>query len=286
VDTFEDPLSLEAAYRTQLYKLVTSWIPVKLSDLSPTHWLNELASISTRKKIADESLKLVTRMVVRVNADNLKSWRTAALKAQGGPMIYHLLQEELRGKNADLYKLYIRKTSRYLTNIPQEIAEEFLEEIAKAQQQGATSSSIAKILQVRFPQVLKSKVSMLARTGVSTANTSLMRARCQELGLSCFVWESMHDQRVRVSHKKMNGIVVFWDDLPSPESLNRQPSYLGNYAPGDCPNCRCYPRPILTLQDIFKTNQTMIRVYKQGSISSYSIAQFQKLTGIESRLAA
>lgn len=278
--------NLEIAYRSTLFKLVKSWIPDKTSDLSDTHWLNELKSLSTRKSIVAASTNIVLNMVTRVNVVNLNDWRKIAYKTQGGPQIYHLLREELSGKPSAKIKSYVADTSRYIADIPSDVAKSLLRDIASAQQKGMRPEALHSLIRLRFPTLVESKIKMLARTGVNSASTALTRVRSEELGLPCFVWDTSEDQRVRHSHRIMDGVVVFWGDLPSPEQLDGLKNTLGKYAPGDCPNCRCYPRPILTLQDIFSKKITTVKVYAHGRIETMSQSKFAKLSGIESRIAA
>lgn len=283
---FSPALSIEAAYRAAISRLVTSWIPVRLKDMSPEHWLRELSSVSTRKAVIDASTKVAVHMVTRVNVSNVRSWRQAAYKAQGGPQIYHLLQEELRGPVGNATRDFVSDTARYLSNIHRDVARDLLKDISEAQSRGIRHEALVDLLKLRFPQVVNSKIKMLARTGVSSTSTALTRARSNYLGLPAFVWESSEDQRVRPSHRAMNGVVILWDDLPSPELLFRHKGNLGKYAPGDCPNCRCYPRPILTLEDIFSSKISRVKLYGKGSIKTVTRSELYKLTGIESRIAA
>lgn len=278
---------IEKAYREAIGKVVKSWIPVRLKDMSPTHWLRELASVSTRKSVVNASTQVAMKMVTRVDVVNVKSWREAAVKAQGSQVIYDLLRQELTGRTAVRFNSIIEEYAQSLSEIPHDVAVQLFHEIALAQQQGTRPAALAEILKFRFPTIMASKINMLARTQSSAAGTALTRLRSEELDLPCFIWETSQDgRRVRPSHRNMQGVVVFWKDLPSPEVLIGQKDTLGPYAPGECPNCRCNALPVLTLEDIYARKNGIARVFVNGRIERMTKLSFAKLSGIESRLAA
>jgi uncharacterized protein with gpF-like domain len=103
------------------------------------------------------------------------------------------------------------------------------------------------------------------------------------VGADWYTWETSEDQRVRRSHKKMQGVVVPWAQDPDPEALIGEESTLGHYSAGSCPSCRCYAAPILTLEDI----NFPARVYWQGEIHRMTKQQFKVIaTGLEESAAA
>jgi uncharacterized protein with gpF-like domain len=263
-----------------------SWVPPKLKGISPSYWLKELADVSTRKSIINASTNIAVNMVSRVNVVNVKSWREAALKAQSSRYIYDLLQQELSGPLGIRVRQLVLENARIVGQIPGDVADILSEEIAKAQQQGTRPEALEALLKHRFTDIMSWKIAQVARTQSGSASTALTRARSEELGLPCFIWDTSEDRRVRHSHQIMDGVVVFWNDLPSPESLAGQKSSFGRYAPGDCTNCRCYPRPVLTLEDVFSKKTNLIKVYTDGHIVKMTRMNFSKKSGIESRMAA
>lgn len=283
---FSIPDPLEVAYRGVLSKLIKSWLPIKLVGGSDSHWLRELSSVSTRQDILNQSIKVASNLITRVNVINIKDWREASVKSTRSDILHHLISQELSGRIGIRVKDLINENASRIADLPRAVSNELAQEIAKAQQAGIRSDTIAKALRIRFPEVMNSKIHLLARTQSSSAGTALTRARCEELDISCFIWENSHDRRVRPSHRNMQSVVCFWKDLPSPELLIGQPDYLGHYAPGNCPNCRCTPLPVLTVEDVYSTKKTSARIYHDGAISLMTRQQFISLSGIESRLAA
>lgn len=85
--------------------------------------------------------------------------------------------------------------------------------------------------------VARSRAELIARTETSRAVTSFTQARATNLGSTHYIWRTMHDARVRESHKKMDGKVVAWNDPPTLDNLTGHAGAL--------PNCRCFCEPIL-----------------------------------------
>lgn len=95
---------------------------------------------------------------------------------------------------------------------------------------------------------------LIARTESAKLQTAIMENRARDLGSVAYFWLSSNDVRTRSSHKKMNGVVVFWRN--SDNEKPRLDKMHGNA--GEFPNCRCSPEPILDERDITKS---MYQVY-------------------------
>lgn len=82
------------------------------------------------------------------------------------------------------------------------------------------------------------RATLIARTEVSSATTSLAQARAESIGSTSYVWRSVSDGRTRPAHREMNGVVCQWTNPP-------QVGDEGRFHPGQTFNCRCYPEPII-----------------------------------------
>jgi len=71
----------------------------------------------------------------------------------------------------------------------------------------------------------------------------------------------------------MDEVLIKWSDAPSPEALIGVKSSLGKYHAGDCPNCRCYPEPVVNLDNI----QWPAKVYSNGAITMMTRVQFERV---------
>ena len=281
---FEAPTKVETAYRSEIAKIISRFLPKRFTTVDM--FLKHLGDLSERADLIEMATSLADRMVRWVNVENIKSWKQAAEESQRGPMLYGLLKKELEGSVGKRFDELVEKQASYITDIPSEVASRLAKSLAVHQQQGLRPEALVHLLSSQFPALTTSRIQLLARTGVSSSSTLLTEARCEELDLPWFRWYTSKDRRVRPSHQNMDGVLVAWNDLPSPEALIGLKPSLGHYAPGNCPNCRCGPLPILTLEDVFPRGGERVRVYHAGSIRTMSKSQFAKLSKIESREAA
>jgi SPP1 gp7 family putative phage head morphogenesis protein len=254
--------------------------------MSPSTWVDHLRDLSGRSSFIEMATTIAKNMIISVNTENVKSWREASNQSQRSQYLYSLLQKELKGPVGERFKDLVEHQADLLAGIPRDVAGRLSGEIAAAQQRGERPETIMSLLHNRFPALSYGRIKLLARTGVQSSSTLLTEARCQELDLPWFVWYTSKDQRVRPSHRNMDGVIVSWSDLPSPEALIGQKSNLGHYAPGNCPNCRCGPLPVLTVEDIYRTGSEQHKVYHDGIIVRMTKAQFTKFSGVELREAA
>jgi SPP1 gp7 family putative phage head morphogenesis protein len=209
------------------------------------------------------------RMVLHTLAENARDWRTAALESGQGPRVYQALQRELKGKTGDRYRQLIAQNAQFITTLPQSVASQFVKEAARYQREGIRAEDLAfhsKLLQ----HVTKAQAMRLARTESAKASAALTQARAEDLGLQWYVWQTSQDQRVRQGHRKMQGVLVNFEDPPSPEELVNERSY-GHYNAGNIFNCRCYMEPLLRLDQVKWPH----RIYAAGAIRYVTLAQFR-----------
>lgn len=242
-------------------------------------WLAELSQRSQQEDIQQASDTLARRMITAIAVGNQKTWRHAASRSSQSQKLHRLLQAEMRGPTGARVHQLIRENSKLISSLPLESAQTLVDEITKAQQNGARPKTIAKMAGKRLPELVKSRVHLISRTETAKASTALTKARCEHLAIEWYQWETSHDQRTRDSHKNMNGVIVPWTQAPSPELLIGEKSQ-GNYNAGEIYNCRCLVIPILTLDDI----KFPARVYWQGSIHTMTKQQFKQIAiGLEER---
>jgi uncharacterized protein with gpF-like domain len=78
---------------------------------------------------------------------------------------------------------------------------------------------------------------------------------------------------VRNSHEILEGVLVNFNNPPSPEKLAGEKRDYGVYNAGEIFNCRCYPEPVIDFNDItFPT-----KVYFNGKITRMRKADFLKI---------
>lgn len=213
-----------------------------------------------------------SQMVTHLFTDAGRTWRQAAHVNSKGRMIYEALMKEMQGPLGILVNQEINRNAEYIKTLPLDIAKHVNEHILTKSLKGKRSSDIAKEIITMFPDKSKARASLIARTEVSKTSTALTQARSQLLNIPAYIWRSSEDARVRKSHQNMDGVIVFWDNTPSPEALVKEKN-VGTYHAGCIWNCRCYAEPIISLDQV----TWPAKVYYYGQIHRMSRKEFERL---------
>lgn len=221
----------------------------------------------------DHAERIARNMVTAVRVRNAQGWRAAANESTKSRLIHRLLQQELSGPVGREVERLVRENASLIRTLPSDIAEKTNSFVAAQQRRGLRSDTIAKQLQERLPEMRAASVRLIARTETAKAETAVTQARAESIGIGWFEWRTSEDGRVRLSHKKMDGVLCRFSDPPAPEALAGEKSTLGHYAPGGCPNCRCLALPLVSLDEV----RWPRRVYANGAITRMTRAQFQRI---------
>jgi hypothetical protein len=220
-----------------------------------------------------------TRMITGLYFGQARSWREAAAQSGRSRFMYSALQKELKGPVGQRVRSLIQENAQLITTLPKSVAAQVA---AMAAAHGAAGGR-AKELSGREPlaRLVRSSAMRLARTEISKSNTALIEARSENLGLPIYEWETSQDERVRRSHRKMQSVLIFWDDPPSPETLVGEKP-VGHYQAGGIWNCRCGPAPVVRLEHLTWPH----RVYRAGRIQQMTLSQVRQLTRYKEIAAA
>lgn len=183
------------------------------------------------------------------------------------PELYRLISKERR---AILIQNQVLETARLIRTMPLNLAREITTKIADQHLKGVRASTLAAEILEQYPQLSKAKATLVARTEVARTNTMLLENDCHEVGAKWYVWRSTHDVRTRSSHNHMDGVVCSWDNPPNPEKLEGHDVDYGPYHPGCIFNCRCFPSPLVTVEQI----PSNLKVHLHGTIVRMSKREF------------
>lgn len=78
----------------------------------------------------------------------------------------------------------------------------------------------------------ESRAALIAVDQIGKFNGIITKLRQEKLGIKSYIWRSVGDERVRVTHKAFNGNKFSWDK-GSPEGHPGQPI-----------RCRCFAEPL------------------------------------------
>lgn len=215
----------------------------------------------------------VRRMVTPIAIQNMRTWRKAAKKATKNPYLYRLLMREINNGLKNDIDIQIEENANLIKTLPTDVAKKVTKDIEDMALKGMRASEIAKVIREQTDKHSRASAKLIARTEVSKTTTALTKARCDNLDLHWYVWRTAEDgDRVRKSHRIMEGVLVNWNEPPSPEALAGEKS-VGNYHAGNIWNCRCYPEPLIEIDDISWPH----KVYINGKIQTMGKMQFEQM---------
>jgi SPP1 gp7 family putative phage head morphogenesis protein len=233
------------------------------------------------EKINDWANKSASRMIGSLQKQELKQWE------QHSEKMSTLMKQELTKFDVNkAMKQYLADNVHLITSLPLTAAQRVHDIVYNNLTTGKRASTVAAEI-MNTGKVTQARANLIARTETGRAVTGLIKVRSESVGIDWFVWRTTHDRRLRTAHKLMDGVLVKWSDPPSPEKLfaGRAKDVgkpYGNYLPNATFNCRCYPAPLIRLDDV----SWPARVHRNGKITTMNKEQFQGLTKDEYRLAA
>lgn len=236
-------------------------------------YMNDMRNFQKSEPFNSFVYSAVRRMVTPIAVQNMRTWRMAARKATRNPSLYRMLMGEInQGLKSDI-EIQIEENANLIKTLPTDVAKKVTKDISDMALKGMRATEIAKVIREQTDKHSRASAKLIARTEVSKTTTALTKARCDNLDLHWYVWRTMEDgDRVRKSHRIMEGVLVNWNEPPSPEALAGEKS-VGNYHAGNIWNCRCYPEPLIEIDDISWPH----KVYTNGKIQTMGKMQFEQM---------
>lgn len=199
--------------------------------------LNSMKSLSSRyTSIVFDSIAEVvaTRMVV--SADNYNK------RKAGSSFGINALKEK---RTQDFLKLNIQDNVSLITSIPEKYFTEIEQGVIRQINEGARYTQIEKFINDRY-DVTRSRARLIARDQTAKVNGQLTARRQNNVGIEYFRWVTVHDERVRDTHRHLQdreteyGIGVYkWSDPPKGQKDRK-------IIPGYEFQCRCMAEPLFT----------------------------------------
>lgn len=261
---------IEIKYKSALKKLMDKMYKHIKDCKTTAEIVRKLKKFAESKEFKEYAERASMQMVTALFSDAGKTWREAAKHNTQGKGIYEALKKEMQSPIGGYVREQVRNNADLIKSIPLDLARDVTEHVGKESMKGRRASSIAEDLQELVPSMSNRKATLIARTEVSKASTALTRARSENIGIKWYIWRTSEDQRVRSSHSHMEGVLINWDNPPSPEKLIGM-RHIGYYHAGNIFNCRCYPEPVVSLNFV----KWPCKVYHGGKITSMTRKQFE-----------
>ena len=132
----------------------------------------------------------------------------------------------------DLYTSWAGENAGLITSIDAQYFDQVRDVIVEAVREGRTTREIAGLLRERY-EVSRSRAKFIARDQIAKLNGQITQQRQTALGVLRYKWSTSLDERVRPTHRVLEGKIFAWAKPPS----------VGH--PGQDYQCRCVAIPIL-----------------------------------------
>ena len=208
---------------------------------------------------------VIKKMSMTIRNSSARSWREAASRGHRGPEIYNLIKNEMQGPVGERVWAIIADNAAYIKTLPQEWARFANQYAAREAMRGKRPEEVEAELRSFIPAHMQKNLKTIARTECAKANAAIVQARAEMCGIKAYFWRAMADERTRPGHSMLDGVLVFYNDPPSPEALAGEKSY-GRYHAGNTFNCRCYQEPVVDVSFL----PDVVSVYSDGKIYTTS----------------
>lgn len=219
-------------------------------------------------KEADEYIdRAINNMIQQQRVGSAKSWRDMAQRRSAiGREITEYIKHEMSGSVGRRIGELVSENSQYIKTLPAQWADYASKKAFQMTVEGKRPPEIEAELRKVIPAHMQKNLKTIARTESAKANAAIAQARAEDVGIPCYIWRTCRDERVRLSHQRMDGVVCFWNNPPSPENQ-------GFYHPGGTYNCRCFAEPIIDSRSL----PSGVRVWNNGRIETMSKKKVMKI---------
>lgn len=273
VDFFKRQERIRAYYYRniiRLYKDILNNVKLFEEPLQIVTAINELCSTYEYEKFIST---FTANLFIKIETENAKDWREAVLKSNKPNDFYKFLMENTKGQIQGLMKAKSLENATLIKTIPSLFAQKATEYATEEYLKGNRASVIRDKVLAMYSDITEVEAQRIARTEVSKASSQLIQIRSKAVGINWYVWRTSKDKRVRHSHDVMEGVLVNFNNPPSPEKLAGEKYLYGVYNAGEIFNCRCYPEPVVDFDDIVFP----AKVYHNGRIIRMRKSDFLKI---------
>ncbi len=223
--------------RAKIYRLAPSKVPSWISAEAGLYSVRARAAHTQIKKtlgyIQASLDQAIDRHTVKAGdtVDQISgSFREVAKALRLSPTLSDESRDLLRQDYTDNMKLWIRNWS-------EEMIADLRGVVDTNAVQGYRFDKLIDAIQNRY-SVSTSKAKFLARQETALFMSKFRQFRFKEAGVTRYRWLTSNDERVRETHRELNGTVHSYDSPPYVA-----PGRKAN--PGEDYNCRCVDEPIL-----------------------------------------
>jgi SPP1 gp7 family putative phage head morphogenesis protein len=177
-------------------------------------------------------------LVAQQNALRVTVWNGAELQKQVQQVAKINLFDNTTGL-AEHLELFVADNVKLVKSLVFGQLDDLKGIVVRGARAGTHHTVVAEQIRERFG-VTKKRAALIATDQVGKLNGELNQLRQTNLGVRRYRWSSSQDERVRKSHRKLNGSIQTWKDPPVVDQRTGERGH-----PGQPIRCRCQPIPII-----------------------------------------
>lgn len=185
------------------------------------------------------AVSTAARMLGEVDARDRDSWRHL-----GSAISSQLRNDLLRTPVGSVLRGLLAEQVDLIQSLPIEAAERVHQLTIRSLLTSGRAKEIAAEI-YRTGEVTESRAMLIARTEVARTASVLTETRSRSAGVQYYRWQTSKDADVRPGHRDMQGKICRWDEPPAVNENGR----IMYHHPGRIWNCRCWPEPLVELED-------------------------------------
>jgi SPP1 gp7 family putative phage head morphogenesis protein len=183
--------------------------------------------------------KRLAKLAVDQNLAEVDDRVAASIKASVGVDLRAALTEH--GPIATEMRLATADNVDLITSIPDQYLGRVRDAVVDSWNKGQAWDVLAERIQ-EIGDVTDRRAELIARDQTGKMNSTFNQVRQTTLGVDKYEWQTAGDERVRTSHRAMNGKTFEWSDPPVVDGERTHP--------GQAIQCRCVAAPVVDLDEV------------------------------------
>lgn len=226
-------------HRSGVYRLSAAQVPPAVRAEAASYQMTARKLHEDIQRRLNEIQKSLDGMIEKKNIDPETTIRHIDEGFKTSAKLLEVQPKIDRSRALELATDYNKNMKLYIKDFSKQSIVSLREAVEKNAQEGYRFDKLAEVIRHRYG-VTANKAQFLARQETGLFMAKYRKQRFDQAGVRRYRWSTAHDERVRDSHKHLNGRVFAYDQPPI---TDRSTGARNN--PGEDFNCRCVDIPML-----------------------------------------
>lgn len=225
--------------KMKVYKLPVEQVPAAIRAEAAAYQETARAAHKAVNEVLDKVQQRLDDLIKNNPIDAEETVRRMEKGFERSADILKIQPKLSKDATARLSQDYTKNISLYISDFSKQSIQNLREAVENNALEGYRFDRLTEMIRHRYG-VMANKAKFLARQETSLFMAKYRKQRFGDAGVQRYKWSTAHDERVRHSHKVLNGRIFSYDDPPITD-----PTTGARNNPGEDFNCRCVDIPIL-----------------------------------------